>query len=149
MPPEVALFLTKRVIHGVCRYVVLTGSEDPGCSCSWSPRGSTLLALFLPTSECSSCSSLVESFQPEHRDLLRPSSEALFVLPLVVTLFLPTSTVNKVGHGIVFSCSSEDPCCSCSFLTREGTSPALIPPTLVDLGNGSRREFPKPLVKSI
>ena len=28
---------------------------------------------------------------------------------------------------------------SCSFLTREGTSPALIPPTPVDLGTGSRR----------
>ena len=66
-------------------------------------------------------------------------SEALLVLPPVVTLFLTTSTVNKVGRGIVFSCSSEDPCCSCSFLTREGTSPALIPPTPVDLGTGSRQ----------
>ena len=133
VPPDVALFLTNRV----CRCVVLTGSEDPGCSCSWSPRGSTLLALFPPTSECSSCSSLVESFQPEHRDSLRPSSEALLVLPPVVTLFLTTSTVNKVGRGIVFSCSSEDPCCSCSFLTREGISPALIPP---DAGGPRNRE---------
>ena len=32
----------------------------------------------------------------------------------------------------------KDPC-SCSFLTREGTSPALIPPTPVDLGTGGRR----------
>ena len=133
--------MTKRVIHGVCRCVVLTGSEDPACSCScsWSPRGSTLLARFPPTSECLLCSSLVESFQPEHRDSLCPSSEALLVLPPVVTLFLTTSTVNKVGRGIVFSCSSENPCCSCSFLTREGTSPTLIPPTPVDLGTGSRR----------
>ena len=117
-PPDVALFLTKRVIHGVCRCVVLTGSEDPGCSCSWSPRGSTSFALFPPTSECSSCSSLVESSQPERRDSLRPSGEALLVLPPAVTLFLTTSTVNKVGRGIVSSGSSEDPCCSCSFLTR-------------------------------
>ena len=49
------------------------------------------------------------------------------------------STVNKVGCGIVSSGSSEDPCCSCSFLMREGTSPALIPPTPVNLGTGSRR----------
>ena len=40
-PPDVAPYLTKRVIHGVCRCVVLTGSEDPRCSCSWSLRGST------------------------------------------------------------------------------------------------------------
>ena len=138
-PPDVALFLTKRVIHGVWRCVVLTGSENPGCSCSWSPRGSTSLALFPPMSECSSCSSLVESSQLESRDLLRPSSEALLVLPPDVTLFLTTSNVNKIGRGIVSSGSSEDPSCFCSFLTREGTSPALIPPTPVDLGTGSRR----------
>ena len=130
---------TKGVIHGVCRCVVLTGSEDPGCSCSWSPRRSTSLALFPPTSECSSCSSLVESYQPESRDSLRPSSEALLVLPPAVTLFLTTSTVNKVGRGIISSGSSEDPCCSCSFLTCEGTSPALIPPTPGDLGTRGRR----------
>ena len=29
--PDVALFLTKRVIHGVCRCVVLTGSEHIAC----------------------------------------------------------------------------------------------------------------------
>ena len=31
-PPDVAPLLTKEVIHGVCRCVVLTGLEDPGCS---------------------------------------------------------------------------------------------------------------------
>ena len=81
----------------------------------------------------------MESSQPERRDSLHPLSEALFVLPPAVTLFLTTSTVNKVGRGIVSSGSLEDPCCSCSFLTREGTSPALIPPTPVDLGTGGRR----------
>ena len=138
-PSDVALFLTKRDIHGVSRCVVLTGSEDISCSCSWSTRGSTSLALFPPTPECSSCSSPVESSQPEHRDSLRPSSEAWLVLPLDVTLFLTTSNFTKVGRGVVSSGSSEDPCCSCSFLTREGTSPALIPPTPVYLGTGSRR----------
>ena len=54
VPPDVAPLLTVKVIHRVCRCVVLTGSEDPGCSCSWSLRGSTSLALFPPTSECSS-----------------------------------------------------------------------------------------------
>ena len=138
-PPDVAPLLTRKVIHGVSRCVVLTGSEDPGCSCSWSPRGSTSLALFPPTSECSSCSSLVESSKPARRDSLCPTSEALLVLPPAVTLFLTRSSVNEVECGIVSSGSSEDPCCSCSFSTHEGTSPALIPPTPVDPGTGGRR----------
>ena len=102
-PPDVALFLTKRDILGVSRCVVLTGSEDPGSSCSWSTRGSTSLALFPPTPECLSCSSPVESSQPEHRDSLRLSSKAWLVLPPDVTLFLTTSNVNKVGRGVVSS----------------------------------------------
>ena len=61
------------------------------------------------------------------------------MLPPAGTLFLTTSTVNKTVRVIVSSGSSQDPCCSCSFLTREGTSPALIPPTPVDLRTGSRR----------
>ena len=131
-PPDVAPLLTKEVIHGVSRCVVLTGSEDPGCS--WPLRGSTPPALFPPTSECSSCSSLVESSQPARRDSLCPTSEALLVLPPAVTLFLTRSSVNEVECGIVSSGSSEDPCCSCSFLMCEGTSPALIPLTPVDRG---------------
>ena len=81
----------------------------------------------------------MEGSQPERRDWLRPSSEALLVLPPDVTLFLTTSNVNKIGRGSVSSVSSEDPCCSCSFLTHEGTSPALIPPTPVYPGTGGRR----------
>ena len=48
-PPDVALSLTMRYINGVSRCVVFTGSEDPCCSCSWSTRGSTSLALIPPT----------------------------------------------------------------------------------------------------
>ena len=50
-PPDVALSLTMRYINGVSRCVVLTGWEDPCCSCSWSTRGSTSLALIPPTPE--------------------------------------------------------------------------------------------------
>ena len=46
LPPDVALSLSTRYIDGVSRCVVSTGSEDACCSCSWSTRGSTSLALF-------------------------------------------------------------------------------------------------------
>ena len=137
-PPDVALFLTTRYINGVSRCVVLTGSEDPCCSCSWSTYGSTSLALIPPTPECSSSSSPAESSQPVRRELLRPSSDAWIVPPPDVVLFLTTRYVNEVRRGVVFP-GSEDPCCSCSFSTRGGTSAALIPPTLVDSGTGGRR----------
>ena len=122
-----APLLTRKVIHGVSWCVVLTGSEDPGCSCSWPSCGSTSLALFPPTSECSSCSTLVESSQPERRDSLCPTNKALLVLPPAVTLFLTTSSVNKFERGIVSSGSSEDTCCSCSWSLRGSTSLALFP----------------------
>ena len=101
-PPDVAVSLTMRYINGVSRCVVFTGSEDPCCSYSWSTRGSTSLALFPPTPECTSSSSPVESSQPVRRELLRPSSDAWLVQPPDVILFLTTRNVNAVGRGVVF-----------------------------------------------
>ena len=153
LPPDVVLFLTKRVIHRVCRCVVLTGSEDTSCSCSWSPRGSTSFALFPPTSECSSCSSLVESSQPERRDSLRPSSEALLVLPPDVALFLTKRVIHGVCRCVVLT-GSEDPGCSCSWSPHGSTSLALFLPTsecsscssLVESSQPERRDFSPALI---
>ena len=98
----VAVSLTMRYISGVNHCVVFTGSEDPCCSCSWSTRGSTSLALFPLTPECTSSSSPVESSQPVGRELLRPSSDTCLVQPPDVILSLTTRYVNAVGRGSVF-----------------------------------------------
>ena len=58
--------------------------------------------------------------------------------PPDVALFVTTRYINGVSRCVVFP-GSEDPCCSCSFSTRGGTSAALSPPTLVDSGTGGRR----------
>ena len=130
-PPGVSLFLTSRNITGVSRCVVFPGSEDPCCSCSWSTRGSTSLALFpIP--------SPVGSSQFVHRILLCQSSDACIVPPPDAVLFRTMRYVNEVRRGVVFPWS-KDPCRSCYFLTRGGTLTALIPPTLVDCGTGGGR----------
>ena len=134
-PRGVSMFLTARNITGVSRCVVFPGSEDPCCSCSWSTRGSTSLALFPPTPECSSSSFPVGNSQFVRRVLLCQSSDACIVPPPDAVLFRTTRYVNEVRRGVVFP-RLEDPCCSCSFLMRGGTLTALIPPTLVDSGTG-------------
>ena len=93
-PPGVSLFLTARNITGV---IVFPGLEDSCCSCSWSTRGSTSLALIPPTPECLSSSSPVGS----SRVLLCPSSDACIVPSPNDVLFLTMSYVNEVRRGVV------------------------------------------------
>ena len=137
--PDAALSLTMRYINGVSRCVVFTGSEDPCCSCSWSSRGSTSLALIPPTPECTSSSSPVESSQPVRRELLRPSSDAWLVPPPDVILFLTTRYVNEVGRGVVFRGRRRTLVVLVLSQTCGDTTAALIPPMLVDFGTGGRR----------
>ena len=138
-PPDVTLSLTTRYINGVSHCVVFTGSEDPCCSCSWSTRGSTSLALISPMPECSSSSSPVESSQPARRELLRTSSGAWLMPPPDVILFRTTRYVNEVGRDVVFRGRRRTLVVLVLSQTRGGTSAALIPLTLVDSGTGCRR----------
>ena len=98
----------------------------------------TSFTLMPPTPESSSSSSPVDCSQPLHRESLRPSGDAWIVPPPDVALFVTMRYINGVSRCVVFP-GSEDPCCSCSFSTRGGTSAALSPPTLVDSGTGGRR----------
>ena len=88
----------------------------------------TSFTLTPPTPESSSSSSPVDRSQPRHRESLRPTGDAGIISPPDVALFLTTRYINGVSCCVVFT-GSEDPCCSCSWLTRGSTSLALIPPT--------------------
>ena len=112
--PYVAASLTMSFISGVHRCVVLTGSEDPRCSCSGSTRGNTSLALFPPTPECTSNSSPADRSQPRHRESLRPSDDAGLSQPPYVAESLTGSFVSEV-YSCVLSTGPEDPCCSFSW----------------------------------
>ena len=106
------------------------------CSCSWSTRGSTSLALFPSTQESSSSSSPVDRSQPLHRGSLRPSDDA-GIVPPDVPLFLTTRDTNGVSRFVVFPGSEAR--CSSSLSTRGGTSAALIPSTPLDSETGGVR----------